>query len=209
MSKRSIPVREGGGGGGRSDRGWVPLASYYAVVGVMAVKGGTSLGSTLGPLGATAGQTAVGTLAEFGVGSGVSINGVAVQFAANYVGNVAAAALSTFGPVGIALGIAASGVAAGIGSALGDRADGKSVDWGKAAFATGVGMISALAPAYMLGTGAVAIARQIIAVEGSFLASLATTGFGARYRPRRRRLRRARRLNCWWARRATLHPRSL
>jgi hypothetical protein len=153
----------------------------------MALKGGTSIGTTLGPLGATAGQTATGTLAQVGFGDSVSINGVAVQFAANYVGNIAAAALSALGPAGVVAGIVASGVAAGIGSALGDLADGRSVDYGKAVFAAGLGMISALAPAYLIGTGAVAMARQGIALANSIVAGLATVGYSRVSRPRRRR----------------------
>jgi hypothetical protein len=132
------------------------------------------------------------------VGDSVSINGVAVQFAAIYAGNVAAASLSTLGPVGIVLGIAASGVAAGVGSALGDLADGKSVDWGKAAFAAGLGMISALAPAYLIGAGVVAVTRQGIALANSVVASVATVGYGRVSRPRKRRRPRMRMFVAAW-----------
>jgi hypothetical protein len=162
------------------------------MVGIMALRGKVNLGSSLAALGTASGQTAAGTLAAFEVGETTTINGVMVQLAANFAGNAIAASLATAGPVGIIVGVALSGVAAGFGSALADWADGRPIDAQKAVFAVGLGMVSALAPAFMVGTGIVAVARKGVALANSAVASVATAGFGMRSRPRRFRWRRRR-----------------
>jgi RHS repeat-associated protein len=194
----SYPTNPGGGGGGggggrgTGDRSWISIGASYAMVGIMALRGKGNLGSSLAALGTASGQTAVGTLSAFGVGETTTIIGVMVQLAANFAGNAIAASLATAGPVGIVVGVALSGVAAGFGSALADWADGRPIDAQKAIFAAGLGMVSALAPAFMVGTGIVAIACEGVALASSAVASVATAGFGMRSRPRRVRRRRRR-----------------